>query len=105
MQNFKNNYIELYDAICNLNVSRDEMKNFFIDLCTPAELKALEERWRVCQLLEYSDLSYRDIHNSTGVSITTIGRVARFLRDESNGGYRSFLKKLAFHSKKSLPDK
>ena len=33
-------------------------------------------------------LSYRDIHEATGVSTTTIVRVARFLRQEPNQGYR-----------------
>ena len=35
-----------------------------------------------------SDLSYRDIHEETGVSTTTIVRVGRFLRDEPHKGYR-----------------
>jgi uncharacterized protein YerC len=33
-------------------------------------------------------LSYRDIHDATGVSTTTIVRVARFLRGEPHKGYR-----------------
>jgi hypothetical protein len=32
-------------------------------------------------------MAYREIHDLTGVSVTTIGRVARFLA-EGNGGYR-----------------
>jgi uncharacterized protein YerC len=36
-------------------------------------------------------LSYRDIHALTGVSVTTIGRVARFLQQESFRGYRLVL--------------
>jgi uncharacterized protein YerC len=39
------------------------------------------------------ELSYREIHKITRASLTTIGRVARFLRDESYGGYRNILKK------------
>jgi uncharacterized protein YerC len=31
-------------------------------------------------------LPYREIHRITGVSVTTIGRVARYLAD-GNGGY------------------
>jgi len=84
--------IELSDAILSLK-TKDELNSFLTDLCTPSELKALKERWRVCQLLAIKELSYRDIHKLTGASLTTIGRVARFLRDESYGGYRNLLKK------------
>jgi len=72
----------------------DEMEAFLIDLCTPAELRALSERWHVAQLLEAGEASYREINARTGVSTTTIGRVARFLKDESYGGYRQVLKRL-----------
>ena len=63
-----------------------ECRNFFRDLCTPAELQALVDRWQVVSLLE-EGLPYRRIHELTGVSVTTIGRVARFLTD-GFGGYR-----------------
>ena len=56
------------------------------DLCTPAELEAIADRWRVVRLLR-EELTYREIHSATGVSVTTIGRVARFL-SQGNGGYR-----------------
>ena len=64
----------------------EECRNFFRDLCTPAELQALVDRWQVVELLEQG-LTYRKIHDLTGVSVTTIGRVARFLTD-GYGGYR-----------------
>lgn len=60
-------------------------RDFFKDLCTPAELQALVDRWQVVRLLQ-QDLPYRRIHDMTGVSVTTIGRVARFL-SEGFGGY------------------
>ena len=72
----------------------DEMEAFLIDLCTPAELRALSERWHVAQLLDRGETSYREINAMTGVSTTTIGRVARFLKDERYGGYRRVLAKL-----------
>jgi TrpR-related protein YerC/YecD len=74
--------------------SADEMETFLIDLCTPAELRALSERWHVAQLLDQGETSYREINKMTGVSTTTIGRVARFLKDESYGGYRKVLARL-----------
>ena len=47
--------------------------------------RSLADRWQVVGLLQ-RDLPYRRIHDMTGVSVTTIGRVARFLSD-GFGGY------------------
>lgn len=65
-----------------------EMGRLLTDLCTPAEIRTLAERWHVARLLDGTDLSYREIHQATGVSTTTIVRVARFLRQEPHQGYR-----------------
>lgn len=62
------------------------MRAFLTDLCTPAELEALADRWRVVPLLLQAK-PYRDIHALTGVSVTTIGRIARCLSFGA-GGYR-----------------
>ena len=82
---------EFYAAILSLE-SVAEVRAFFSDLCTPAELEALLDRWAVVGYLE-DGLPYRRIHDLTGVSVTTIGRVARFLSGE-NGGYRTALTRL-----------
>ena len=63
-----------------------EMRLFLEDLCTPAELEALVDRWRVVPLL-LAGVPYREIHDRTAVSVTTIGRVARSL-ERGTGGYR-----------------
>ena len=63
----------------------DEMRAFLRDLTTPAELEALTDRWRVVPYL-LQEMAYREIHDRTAVSVTTIGRVARFLAGE-HGGY------------------
>ncbi|MBT8091813.1 MAG: hypothetical protein KJN77_02175 [Gammaproteobacteria bacterium] len=80
----------LFEALIALQ-NADECRNFLKDLCTPAELQALVDRWQVAELLE-QDLPYRKIHDLTGVSVTTIGRVARFLAD-GFGGYRMALER------------
>ncbi len=72
--------------------SADECRALLKDLTTPAELEALVDRWRVVRLLDQG-LPYREINEQTGVSVTTIGRVARFLED-GNGGYRLALQRL-----------
>lgn len=61
------------------------MRAFLRDLCTPAEMEALTDRWKVVPYI-VDGMPYREIHELTAVSITTIGRVARFL-NEGNGGY------------------
>lgn len=83
----------LADALVSLR-DRGEARSFLTDLCTPAEVHALAERWYVARLLEEGRLTYRQIHDATGVSTTTIVRVARFLRQESHGGYRRILDRL-----------
>lgn len=75
----------LYRAIRCLK-TEEECRRFFNDLCTPAELEALIDRWSVVAYLD-DGLPYRRIHELTGVSVTTIGRVARYL-GVGNGGYR-----------------
>src|SRR3954464_5316583 len=71
-----------------------EMERLLTDLCTPAEIRTMAERWHVARLLDGTDLSDREIHDATGVSTTTIVRVARFLRQERNFGYRMALDRL-----------
>lgn len=75
----------LFAAVLTLK-SVDEARAFFRDLCTPAELQAMADRWAVVEWLQ-KGLPYREIHRVTGVSVTTIGRVARCLAD-GNGGYQ-----------------
>ena len=70
----------------------DECRNFLRDLCTPAELQALADRWTVVGLLQ-AGMPYREIAQQTGVSVTTIGRVARYL-GAGNGGYELAARRL-----------
>lgn len=62
---------------------------FLEDLCTPAEIEALADRWSVVPLLA-EGMSYRQVHEVTGVSVTTVGRIARCL-EAGAGGYRAAL--------------
>ena len=78
----------LSEALASLQTAR-EAREFLEDLCTPAEIEAMVDRWRVVQLLE-EGYSYRDIREMTSVSVTTIGRVARYI-DHGAGGYRTAL--------------
>ncbi|KRG61096.1 TrpR [Stenotrophomonas terrae] len=70
-----------------------EAQAFLRDLCTPAELEAMADRWRVVPLLR-KGVPYREIYDLTGVSVTTIGRVARSL-EHGAGGYAVAIERLA----------
>ncbi len=84
---------ELVEAMLTLR-NADECRRFLYDLCTPKEIADLADRWWVARLLDEGKHSYRDIHVLTKVSVTTIGRVARFLQQESFKGYRLVLDRL-----------
>lgn len=64
------------------------MSAFLEDLCTPAELEALSDRWAVVPMVA-DGVPYRQVHEETGVSVTTVGRVARCV--EQGTGYRAVL--------------
>jgi len=69
--------------------SAQTLKVFLQDICTPTELEALVDRWRVVAPL-LAGKSYRAIAEQTGVSVTTIGRVARSL-SVGYGGYQAVM--------------
>ena len=68
---------ELYRAILKLE-SLEECYNFFVDLCTVSEMKAMEQRYEVAKLLNQG-MIYNDILEQTGASSATISRVNRSL--------------------------
>jgi TrpR-related protein YerC/YecD len=87
---------QLFSALLALKDTA-ECRAFLEDLCTPAELQAMKDRWGVVELLSQG-LTYREIHNQSGVSITTVGRVARCLNTE-NSGYKTVLQQIGKVSK------
>lgn len=87
----------LVDGLCSALLTAktgDEMRRLLRDLCTPAEIRSMAERWHVARLLDETELPYREIHDRTGVSTTTIVRVGRFLRQEPHQGYRTAINRL-----------
>ena len=81
---------DLVSAIHKINNFKD-LYDFLEDLCTPAELRSMADRWRVAKLLS-KGISYRNIYDQTGVSTATITRVARSMTYGS-GGYQAALEK------------
>ena len=88
---YSNKEDDLYKAILLLD-SLDECYNFFVDLCTVSELKAMEQRFQVAKLLE-DGLIYNEILEKTGASSATISRVNRSL-NYGTEGYRVVFSKL-----------
>ena len=84
-----------YDAFIKAIVSlktQEEAEAFLEDLCSPAERESMSDRWRVIKPLLAGE-SYRQVYQHTGVSVTTVGRVARVLR-EGTGAYLTIYKRL-----------
>lgn len=73
----------MYETILTLK-DLDECKNFFSDLCTVAELHAMEQRFEVAVLLS-DGMIYNDILERTGASSATISRVNRSLNYGAEG--------------------
>ena len=87
---------ELFRAIITID-SMKECKNFFYDLCTPSEIEEFSTRWLIVKLLSKKK-PYRQIALETGVSTTTVGRVARYMK-YGHDGYNTVLNKLYLDKK------
>ena len=87
---------ELFKAILSID-SMKECKNFFYDLCTPSEIEEFSTRWLIVKLLSKKK-PYRQIALETGVSTTTVGRVARYMK-YGHDGYNTVLNKLYLDKK------
>ena len=73
----------LYKAILKLE-TEEECYNFFQDLCTISEMRAMEQRFEVAKLLN-EGMIYNDILEKTGASSATISRVNRSLQYGEDG--------------------
>jgi TrpR-related protein YerC/YecD len=67
----------------------DELFSFLRDLLTEAEILEFSQRLDIARRLHQKE-SYKKIEAETGVSSTTIARVAKFLKG-AYGGYRKIL--------------
>lgn len=81
----------LFEAILKLE-DIEECYNFFEDICTISELKALAQRIHVAKMLREKK-TYTEIAEETKASTATISRVNRCLNYGSDG-YNKILNKL-----------
>lgn len=82
---------ELFRAILTLETV-EECADFFGDLCTVQELRAMSQRYQVAVMLKEKKV-YSDIVKTTGASTATISRVNRSLA-YGNDGYDMVLARL-----------
>ena len=75
--------LALYETIVKLK-DVDECCRFFEDLCTPTEMRAMEQRFDVAVYLQQG-MVYLDILEKTGASSATISRVNRSLQYGKDG--------------------
>ena len=78
----------LFEGILSLD-SVEECYNFFEDLCTITELRAMAQRFQVAKMLDEGQI-YSDIVRETGASTATISRVNKCLVYGTDG-YRTVL--------------
>lgn len=105
--------MNLYQAFQSLK-NQDEFDDFMTDLCSPAEIRELNARWKVAQMLWTSanekmaglgqprarkpgaprsktGLTQKEISDIANVSISLTNRVARCLFENTDDGYRTVL--------------
>lgn len=70
---------DMYKAILQLE-SMEECLNFFKDICAETELRSMEQRFEVANMLMQNKV-YTDIMSRTSASTATISRVKRVLTD------------------------
>ena len=96
----KGRSLALYETILKLK-DLDECCRVFDDLCTPTELRSLEQRFDVAVYLQQG-LVYLDILEKTGASSATISRVRRSMLDNGAGGImREVIQRETLHNRGS----
>ncbi len=78
----------LFKSILSLETMQ-ECYDFFEDLCTVPEIKAMSQRLLVAKMLDEKKV-YSDIVSKTGASTATISRVNRSLQYGCDGYRRAF---------------
>lgn len=83
---------DLFRVISKLKNTK-EVQVFLRDLLTEKELLEFAQRWQAAKMLD-KKVPYTQISEKTGLSSTTVARVAKWLNGEA-GGYKMVLKRMA----------
>lgn len=84
---------ELFQAILTLRTT-DEAKAFFRDLLTESEIREVAKRWKAARMLA-AGIPYTHIIDETGLSSTTVARVAQWVK-KGTGGYQLAINRTGF---------
>src|SRR3989338_6919585 len=84
---------ELVEIFSKIQGDKNLMKEFLLDVLTPAEFEALALRWQIVKKLNKGE-THRSVAGDLGLGISTVTRGSRELRNK-NGGFHLMLKKLA----------
>jgi len=82
---------DLIEAVLAIE-NQDEAKRFLRDLMTEGEIQELSKRLKAAKMLT-DEIPYLVIEKETGLSSTTIARVAKWLNGQG-GGYKKILNKI-----------
>ena len=82
---------DLFKVVLKLKTSSEASK-FFRDLMTMEELSEIGKRWQAVKMIDKGK-PYREIAKKTGLSTSTITRVAHWL-NYGEGGYKLALKRV-----------
>lgn len=85
----------LLQAILALKTD-NEARRFLRDLMTEKEINEFSKRLKAAEML-MEKLPYSIIENATGLSSTTVARVAKWLKGKE-GGYRTIINRLRHHN-------
>lgn len=76
--------------------TNDEARRFLRDLMTEKEIKEFAKRFKAAEMLA-GKVPYSVIEKETGLSSTTVARVAKWLKGKE-GGYRIIINRLHHHN-------
>jgi len=86
---------KLIQAILALK-TESEARRFLRDLMTEKEIGELGKRFKAAEMLT-EEIPYSKIVDETGLSSTTVARVAKWLKGDL-GGYREIIDRLHHHN-------
>ncbi len=89
---------ELFEAILQLQ-NVEEAQNFFRDLLTDQEIIEFANRLKAASMLHQGS-SYVDVQETTGMSSTTVARIAKWL-NKGMSGYKTILDRVHHHADSS----
>ena len=88
IQDYKKELVEVFSKI---NGNKELMKEFLMDILTPAEFETIALRWQIVKKLHKGE-DQRSIAGELGLGVSTVTRGSRELRNKK-GGFALMLKK------------